>query len=147
LTGLTAIWAGVHLQLARLADCPAVAMSEVEAKSFLLAWQTYLRHFSIAATQRTVDLVTACGVTLFLYVPRGVALAERRKYGPHGRQDEAPRPAGPVPLFRFTPSQHAAQHAAQRPANPFAEPAHAAHVAADIIEGAPDPLFNPEAAE
>jgi hypothetical protein len=111
LTGLTAIWAGVHLQLARLADCPAIAMTEGEAKGFLIAWQNYLRHYSIAATQRTVDLVTACGVTLFLYVPRGMALAERRRHGIGGNKPprEAREPSGPIPLFRFNPPPNGAQ--------------------------------------
>ena len=75
-------------------------MTESEAKSFLLAWQNYLRHFSIAATQRTVDLVTACGVTLFLYVPRGMALAERKRAGPPQPRQQ---PQGPAQVFRFTP--------------------------------------------
>jgi hypothetical protein len=104
LTGLTAIWAGVHLQLARLADCPAIAMSEAEAKTFLQAWQNYLRHYSLTATQRTVDLMTAVGVTVFLYAPRGMALAERNRNGPPQRTQQ-----GPAQVFRFhQPAQPAA---------------------------------------
>ena len=69
-------------------------MSEGEAKSFLQAWQNYLRHYSVTATQRTVDLMTAVGVTVFIYVPRGMALAERKKQG-----NRPPQPQAQV--FRF----------------------------------------------
>lgn len=98
-------------------------MTEAEAKSFLLAWQNYLRHFSIAATQRTVDLVTACGVTLFLYVPRGMALAERRRQGP---PEPRTQPQGPAQVFRFTPPGAAPQAA------PQAEP--------EVIQGVAEPV-------
>jgi hypothetical protein len=100
-------------------------MTENEAKQFMIAWQNYLRHFSIAATQRTVDLVTACGVTLFLYVPRGVALAERRRNGPVRGPREAPQ--GPAQVFRFYPPgqpQGAATEPETIPGMAEAEPVH-----------------------
>jgi hypothetical protein len=99
LTGLTAILAGLHLQMARITDCPALAMSEGEARQFLQAWQNYLRHLSIAASQKTIDLITACSVTIFLYVPRVVALRERR-HAPPPRQQEGPL----APVFHFVPA-------------------------------------------
>jgi hypothetical protein len=105
LTGLTAIWAGLHLQLARIADCPDLAMTEGEARTFLQAWQNYLRHYSVAATQKTVDLVTACSVTIFMYVPRGVALSQRRRRGP-GMARSTP---GPAQVFQFRPNVGPAQ--------------------------------------
>ena len=83
-------------------------MSEAEAKSFLQAWQNYLRHYSVTATQKTVDLLTAVGVTVFIYVPRGVALAERKKQGQRPPQPQAqvfrfhtappPQPVQPQPV-------------------------------------------------
>jgi hypothetical protein len=93
------------MQFARLADCPAIAMTEAEAKTFLQAWQNYLRHYSVTATQRTIDLVTACGVTLFIYVPRGMALAERKR---QGNRPQQPQPQAQV--FRF--------HTAPQPVQP-----------------------------
>ena len=57
-------------------------MTEGEARGFLMAWQNYLRHFSIPATQRTVDLMTAVGVTAFLYIPRAAAVVERKRRPP-----------------------------------------------------------------
>lgn len=89
------------MQLARLADCPALAMPEAEAKAFLTAWQNYLRHLSIEATQRTVDLMTAVGVTVFMYTPRAYALVQRRQQG-----TRPPPPqwgAGPAQVFQFHP--------------------------------------------
>jgi hypothetical protein len=100
LTGLTAIYAGIHLQLARLADCPALAMPEAEAKQFLIAWQNYLRHYSISATQKTVDLITAVGVTLFVYTPRAVALSQRRRRG----NQPPPQWQTSAQVFEFTPA-------------------------------------------
>lgn len=82
MTGLAAIWAGIHLQLARITDTPELAMTEGEAKGFMQAWQNYLRHFSIPATQRTVDLMTAVGVTTFIYTPRVAAVVKRQRQGP-----------------------------------------------------------------
>jgi hypothetical protein len=89
------------LQLARLADCPELAMDEQEAREFLAAWQNYLRHLSVEATQQTVDLITAVGVTVFVYTPRLVALNRRRR--PGQRQQQPPRP--PAQVFTFRPAQ------------------------------------------
>ena len=79
-------------------------MTDGEAKSFLQAWQNYLRHYSLTATQRTVDLMTAMGVTVFIYAPRGMALAERKKQGNRPPQPQAqvfrfhvPQPVPPEP--------------------------------------------------
>jgi hypothetical protein len=76
-------------------------MTPDEAKTFLQAWQNYLRHFSVPATQRTIDLVTACSVTLFMYVPRAVAVGRRRKAPPAVR----PPQTGPAQVFQFRPSE------------------------------------------
>lgn len=78
-------------------------MGEAEARSFLLGWQNYLRHYSIAATQKTVDLVTACGVTVFLYAPRIVAF-NRRHDRPRMGHNGGP-PMGPAQVFQFHPPQ------------------------------------------
>ena len=87
------------MQLARLTDCPEIAMSPDEARTFLQSWQNYLRHFSIGATQRTIDLVTAVSVTGFMYVPRAVAVSRRR----HAPQQQ-PRQPGPAQVFTFVPN-------------------------------------------
>jgi hypothetical protein len=96
---MASIWAGCHIQLARLADCPELAMGEDEARDFLKAWQNYLRHLSIEASQKTVDLVTACGATIFCYAPRIVALSKKGQRPPQQRP-----PAGPARIFEFRPN-------------------------------------------
>ena len=99
-------------------------MSENEAKQFLVAWQNYLRHMSVTATQKTVDLVTAVGVTMFIYVPRGMALAERKRQGTQPRQ---PGP-GPAQVFRFHTPASTVQPVAEGPetvvVDGVAEPVH-----------------------
>jgi hypothetical protein len=86
-------------------------MSEAEARQFLQAWQNYLRHFEIGATQKTIDLMTAAGVTVFLYAPRAVAFSER-KNRPQPRR--AP-PSGPAQVFQFTPHTGAMSEAQPAP--------------------------------
>jgi hypothetical protein len=106
--------------MARLTDCPALAMSEGEAKSFLQAWQNYLRHYSVKATQKTIDLITAVGVTGFLYVPRVVAVRERRRQ--RSQPPVQSSPFGPARVFQFhppSPSQPP-QQAAPQPQPPAA---------------------------
>lgn len=79
-------------------------MTEGEARGFLMAWQNYLRHFSIPATQRTVDLMTAVGVTAFLYIPRAAAVVERKRRPP----SPPPRPGAngqAENIFTFHPPE------------------------------------------
>ena len=104
-------------------------MSENEAKQFLVAWQNYLRHLSVTATQKTVDLVTAVGVTMFIYVPRGMALSERRRRGHNPPMREAPQ--GPAQVFRFTPPPMGPQPT-QTPNTHATEP--------EIVEGVAEPV-------
>lgn len=79
-------------------------MTEGEAKGFMQAWQNYLRHFSIPATQKTVDLMTAVGVTCFIYTPRVAAVVQRRRDGP-------PAPAQPRPMQENVFTFHAPEAA------------------------------------
>jgi hypothetical protein len=92
------------LQLARITDTPQLAMTEGEAKGFMQAWQNYLRHFSIPATQRTVDLMTALGVTTFIYTPRIAAVVQRQRQGPPAPAQPTARPA-PENIFTFHPPE------------------------------------------
>ncbi len=76
-------------------------MSEGDAKTLMASAQNVLRHYSIAATQRAVDWVTFASVAAFMYVPRVVALAQRRKDGPRREQHWS----GPAQVFQFHPPQ------------------------------------------
>jgi hypothetical protein len=140
LTSFTAIWAGVHLQLARIADTPELAMSEAEARQFLVAWQNYLRHHSVAATQRTIDLMTAVGITAFIYAPRVVAVMPSRRRRRAEAAARAGQQEGPRNVFAFAPVP-AARPFDERAARP-AQAAQAAHgpMLADPPEYDPDAL-------
>jgi hypothetical protein len=90
----------MHVQLARIADCPELAMSEGDARTLMASAQNVLRHYSIQATQRAVDWITFGSVAMFMYVPRAVALVQRRQ-----RSNAPPPPQwqGSAQVFQFTP--------------------------------------------
>jgi hypothetical protein len=97
----------MHVQMARLADCPELAMTEADAKTLMVAAQNVLRHYSIAATQRAVDWMTFCSVATFMYAPRVVALRRRtRRPGSSARSSPdggADSQTGPAQVFQFHP--------------------------------------------
>ena len=97
----------MHVQLAKLTECPELAMTEGDAKTLAVAAQNVLRHYSIQSTQKTVDWITFGSVVAFMYTPRVVAL-RRRKRRPGGYQrqsspDTATPPPGPAQIFEFRP--------------------------------------------
>jgi hypothetical protein len=100
----------MHVQLARLADCPEIAMTEADAKTLMVSAQNVLRHYSIQATQKAVDIMTFASVATFMYAPRAVAF-KRRRQRRSGRSSGAPpdgmaTPAGPAHVvypFRAAP--------------------------------------------
>lgn len=121
-------------------------MDENEAREFLTAWQNYLRHLAIEATQQTIDLVTAVGVTVFCYTPRIIALQRRGKEKGH----QAPGPRAAAQVFAFRPPQPSP--AAWQPASTQAPPVIYAdgpvELEADLSGNALGPAGNdPEAAE
>jgi hypothetical protein len=105
----------MHVQLARIADCPELAMSEGDAKTLMGAAQNVLRHYSIQATQRAVDWLTFGSVAAFMYVPRAAALAKRiRRPEPQPQQQWGQ-------VYQFVPPQ---------PQPPQPQPPQAPHGAA-----------------
>jgi hypothetical protein len=116
LSGLAGVWAVMHVQMARLADCPELAMTEADAKTLFGAAQNVLRHYSIQSTQKTIDWLTFGSVAVFMYTPRFVALSKRRRNKPPPRQPEYR--SGPAQVFQFTPPSPPSQ--AQ--ASPMIEP-------------------------
>lgn len=121
----------MHVQLARIADCPELAMSEGDARTLMASAQNVLRHYSIQATQRAVDWITFGSVAMFMYVPRAVALVQRRQQG----NAPPPRPQwdGPAQVFQFTPP-HAPQHAPQPQQQPQQQQPPAASIEPDFAE-------------
>ena len=102
----------MHVQMARLADCPELAMSEGDAKTLMVAAQNVMRHYSITATQKAVDWMTFVSVASFMYAPRAVALrrrVQRRPGSPGSSPDNVSEPpAGPAQVFAFRQPQHGA---------------------------------------
>jgi hypothetical protein len=83
--------------MARLTGVQEWAKPEGEVRSLLQAWQNYLRHYSIAATQKTVDLITALGVTGFMYGPVAMAYSQKAK-----RDKAAQRPGNGATVYPFS---------------------------------------------
>lgn len=81
LTSLTGLFVGLHIALARAADMPELAIDEASAKGYLLAAQNVLRHYNVAATQKTLDWGAFMAATVGLYGPRIAAGMARRAAG------------------------------------------------------------------
>ena len=101
MSAYTGLWIGLHLQLAQLTDTPELAITEADGKAFLGAVQNVARHYSIAATQKTLDWAALVFTAGFIYVPRIAAVAKRHRAPPVRRQ-----PAAQVFPFQVTPNPH-----------------------------------------
>lgn len=84
LSSFVGIWAGLHCTIATLTDNPEIAISEDDAREWLLRCQNVMRHYPIGASQKAVDWGAFTMVTAFMYLPRFAAIAKRRA--------ETPRP-------------------------------------------------------
>lgn len=99
------IYAGLHLQIARLTDSPEIALSEDDARVFLDRLQNVLRHYPIGASQKAVDWAAFVGVTSFIYLPRFAAIAKRKAEAasPPPPRQTAPQTAPGASVFQFHP--------------------------------------------
>jgi hypothetical protein len=92
----------MHLQLARLADAPELAISESDGKAFLTAVQNVMRHYPVTASQKTIDWAALVFAASFIYLPRAAAMKARKS---------RPPPPPEPPSFHFhqpAPNGHAA---------------------------------------
>jgi hypothetical protein len=78
-------------------DCPPLAMSEDDARSLSTAVSNVMRHYSIEATQKAIDIGVLVSTLGALYLPRGVALVTRMRRGNTSRPANAPPPAAHAP--------------------------------------------------
>jgi hypothetical protein len=92
----------MHVQLARVADTPEIAMTEPDARTLMQSAQNVLRHYSIQSTQKAVDWITFGSVVTFMYTPRVLAYAQRRRDGPR-RPPQPEWRSGPAQIFQFHP--------------------------------------------
>lgn len=88
---------GVHAMLAAQTNTPELMLQEDEAKAFMKAAQNVMRHYSVAATQKTLDWISFAGVAGGMYGTRFFAISMRRK------MEAAERGGGEVLQFRRRP--------------------------------------------
>ncbi len=69
---------GIHLGIAHATNSPEMTLADEEATGFLIAAQNVMRHYSIEATQRSLDWVAFFGCVAGIYGPRAVAIKVRR---------------------------------------------------------------------
>lgn len=69
---------GLHWQVARLSGNPELQISEADGKEWLLRCQNVMRHYPLTASQKAVDWAAFTFVTSFMYLPRIVAIQQRR---------------------------------------------------------------------
>jgi hypothetical protein len=89
------MFVGLHAMLARATDTPEIELTPDEGAAFMGAAQNVLRHYSVAATQKTLDWIAFAGVTSGIYGPRMFAIHMRRKAGQEPRRPAA----GPGPTI------------------------------------------------
>ena len=85
--------------MARLTECPEIAITPDDGKAFLSAVQNVARHYPITATQKTLDWAALIITTGLIYTPRVIAIQQRRD------RERNPRQAAPQmgQVFTFHP--------------------------------------------
>ena len=81
---------GLHAAIASLSGIEEMAITDQEGQAFMLAAQNVLRHYSVEATQKTLDWIAFAGCTISLYTPRLYMIGRRR--AERRRPAEAPSP-------------------------------------------------------
>lgn len=72
------MFVGVHMMMAAKTNTPELIVQPDEAAQFMQAAQKVLRHYSVEATQKTLDWVAFAGIAGAMYLTRGVAISNRR---------------------------------------------------------------------
>jgi hypothetical protein len=103
------MFVGLHVLLAERTQTPEIAISDEEGRAMQVAAQNVLRHYSVAASQKTLDWIALWACVGGVYGPRVVAIAVRRqsetaaKKPPRGQvirlhktNGEPPKSPGPV---------------------------------------------------
>lgn len=92
------MFVGVHMMLAHKTNTPELIVQPDEAAQFMHAAQNVMRHYSVEATQKTLDWIAFAGVAGGMYLTRGIAIAARRSQEKTERAAAGPR--GQVLRFR-----------------------------------------------
>jgi len=61
-----------------VSNSPELILTDEEASGFLIAAQNVMRHYSVEATQKTLDWVALFGCVAGIYGPRAVKIKMRR---------------------------------------------------------------------
>jgi len=115
LSGLTAMFVGLHVALATWTKTPELEITGDEGQNFMTRGADVMRHYSVQRTQKTIDWLAFYGAIATLYVPRYIAIRNRK------RADRATF-VGPLPSV-VTPGQSETEPNVIRPdfTNPAAE--------------------------
>lgn len=89
------MFVGVHMMMAARLNTPELAISADEGVAFMAAAQNVLRHYSVEATQKTLDWVAFGGIAGGMYLTRGVAISNRLS------QEKSERQAAGGQVLRF----------------------------------------------
>lgn len=73
------MFVGVHALLAAQTQTPELAITEDEGKAFTLAAQNVMRHYSVEATQQTLDWIALAGTCVAIYGTRVAAIQMRKR--------------------------------------------------------------------
>jgi hypothetical protein len=87
------MFVGVHLMLAEATHQPHWAITDEEGETWMTAAGQVLRHYSVEATQKTLDWIAFAGITGGMYGPRIVATALQKREEARSRPGKVVRPA------------------------------------------------------
>jgi hypothetical protein len=73
------MFVAMHLMLAQMSGVEELAITPDEGDAFMKSAQNVARHYSVATTQKTLDWIAFAGCTAGMYVPRGIAVAAKRR--------------------------------------------------------------------
>jgi hypothetical protein len=82
------MFVGMHAMLATLTQTPELELSEDEGKNFTTCAQNVMRHYSVTATQKTLDWVAFFGCCMMIYGPRVAAISFRKASEKQPKQEE-----------------------------------------------------------
>lgn len=99
---MTGMFVGIHAMLASLTDIPELAITDQEGDAFMKAAAGCMRHYGVAATQKTIDHIALVGCVVSMYGPRAFAVRQRLKEAQRG--DNVTPLRGTVPMEVITPS-------------------------------------------
>jgi len=94
------MFVGLHAVLAMQTKTPELMINDQEGKDFTKAAQKVMSHYSVQATQKTLDWLAFGGIAVGMYVPRIVAINARHKAEAGTKGD------GQVLKFKPKPRDH-----------------------------------------